>query len=80
MKTIQLTIEDDLLDRINQEITQKQTNLSAFVRESLIHYLQRLEIRELEKKHRSGYSKHPVEKGEFDVWEDEQMQNQNWAP
>ncbi len=35
MKTIQLTIDDDLLDRVNREIIQQQTNLSAFVRESL---------------------------------------------
>ncbi len=73
MKTIQLTLEDDLLDRVNREIIQQQTNLSAFVRESLIHYLQRLRIREMEKQQRSGYSKHPIEKGEFDVWEDEQV-------
>lgn len=73
MKTIQLTLEDDLLDRVNREIIQQQTNLSAFVRESLVHYLHRLRIRELEKQQRSGYIQHPIEKGEFDVWEDEQV-------
>ena len=73
MKTVQLTLEDDLLDRVNREIIQQQISLSAFVRESLGHYHHRLKIREQEKQKRSGYIQHPIEKGEFDVWEDEQV-------
>ena len=73
MKTIQMTLDDDLLSQVNQAIEQQQTSLSMFVRESLIYYLHRLRIKELEKQHREGYKKHPVEKGEFDIWEDEQV-------
>jgi len=73
MKTIELSIDDELLTRVNQMIAQQKTTLAAFIRESLIHYLNRLKIRELEKQHREGYSKHPVQAGEFDVWENEQV-------
>jgi hypothetical protein len=73
MKTIQLTLEEDLLARVSQAIEQEKTTLSAFMKESLIHHLNRLKVKELEKQHREGYSKHPVQKGEFDVWEDEQV-------
>jgi len=67
MKTIELSIDDELLTRVNQTIVQQKTTLAAFIRESFIHYLNRLKIRELEKQHREGYSKHPVQKGEFDI-------------
>jgi metal-responsive CopG/Arc/MetJ family transcriptional regulator len=67
MKTIELSIDDELLSRVNQTIAQQKTTLAAFIRESLIHYLNRLKIRELEKQHREGYSNYPVQKGEFDI-------------
>lgn len=73
MKTIELSIDDELLSRVNHTIAQQKTTLAAFVRESFIHYLNRLKIRELEKQHREGYKKYPVEAGEFDVWENEQV-------
>ena len=73
MKTIKLTLDDDLLDRVNQAIAQQQTSLTLFIRESLIHYLHKLKIKEMENQHREGYSKNPIEKGEFDVWENEQV-------
>jgi len=49
MKTIELSIDDELLTRVNQTIAQQKTTLAAFIRESFIHYLNRLKIRELEK-------------------------------
>jgi len=73
MKTIQLTLDDELLTRVNQALVQQKTTLAAFISESLTHYLNRLKIKEMEKQHRDGYHKHPVQEGEFDVWENEQV-------
>lgn len=67
MKTIELSIDDELLSRVNHTIAQQKTTLAAFVRESFIHYLNRLKIRELEKQHREGYNKYPVQESEFDI-------------
>ena len=72
MKTIQLTIDEDLLDRVNQEIQQQKTTLAIFIRESLVHYLDKLNVKTMEKQQRDGYSKYPVQGDEFDVWENEQ--------
>jgi hypothetical protein len=73
MKNIQLTIDEDLFAQVSRAIEQQKTTLAAFLKESIVHYLNRLEIKELERRHREGYSKHPVQDGEFDVWEDEQV-------
>ena len=73
MKTVQMTIEEDLLDRVDKAIREINMTRSAFIRESLQYYLERIKIKKLEKKHRDGYLKHPVKTGEFDIWEDEQV-------
>lgn len=73
MKTIQMTLDEDLLDRVDKTIKELNTTRSAFIRESLQFNLDRLRIRELEKKHERGYLQKPVKRGEFDVWENEQI-------
>jgi hypothetical protein len=45
---------------------------SAFIRDALELKLRQQAIAEMERKHAEGYARHPVEPGEFDVWEDEQ--------
>lgn len=72
MRTIQMTLDEELLNRVDAVIAEQQTTRSAFIRESLQFFLEKIRITELEKKHREGYLKHPVKAGEFDVWEDEQ--------
>ncbi|MGH7453382.1 MAG: CopG family transcriptional regulator [bacterium] len=72
MKNIQLALDEDLFAQVNKTIEQQQITLSAFLKESIIHYLDRLKIKEMERQHREGYGKHPVQEGEFDVWENEQ--------
>ena len=72
MKTIQMTLDENLLNQVDKVIRRLKTNRSAFIRESLQFHLERQRIKELEKKHRDGYQKHPVQTGEFDIWEDEQ--------
>lgn len=72
MKTIQMTLDEDLLKRVNKAIREQNMTRSAFIRESLQYYLERIRIKKLEKKHQDGYLEHPVKAGEFDIWEDEQ--------
>ena len=73
MKTIQMTLDEDLLNRIDKTINELNTTRSAFIRESVQYFLERMRTNKLEKKHREGYLKHPVKTGEFDIWEDEQV-------
>lgn len=72
MKTIQMTIDEPLLAEVDQVVQTLNTTRSAFIREALELALQRHTTAEREKKHAEGYARHPVEPGEFDVWEDEQ--------
>ncbi len=73
VKTIQMTIDEDLLSDVDRVIRSLETNRSAFIRNALRLAIKRYEIREMEKRHISGYEKYPVEKGEFDIWQDEQV-------
>ena len=72
MKTIQMTIDEPLLVEVDQMVQTLNTTRSAFIREALELALRRYSMAEMERKHADGYARHPVEPGEFDVWEDEQ--------
>ena len=72
MRTVQMTLDDDLVtavDRISKEL---QTSRSAFARKALRDALARYSLEQLERKHRRGYERHPVATDEFSVWETEQ--------
>ena len=71
MRTIQMTLDDDLVkavDRISKEL---RTSRSAFTRKALRDALARYSLEQLERKHRLGYERHPVAADEFSVWETE---------
>jgi len=72
MKTIQMTIDEDLLEEVDEVTRDLKTTRSAFIRSALQLALRRHAISELERQHAEGYSRHPVTRGEFDVWESEQ--------
>lgn len=72
MKTIQMTIDEPLLAEVDRVIQALDTTRSAFIREALQLALQKYQIAEMEQRHAQGYAHHPVEPGEFDVWEAEQ--------
>jgi len=72
MKTIQMTIDEDLLKRVDQAILSLGIARSAFIRQALEHSLINLAIAEMEQKQILGYQQHPVSEGEFDLWEAEQ--------
>ena len=71
MRTIQMTLDDDLVkavDRVSKELC---TNRSAFARKALRDALARYSLEQLERKHRRGYERQPVTHDEFSVWETE---------
>ena len=72
MKTVQMTLDEDLLNSVDQLTRELKTTRSAFARFALQHALDYHRIRRQEEKHRKGYEAYPVTNGEFDVWEEEQ--------
>ncbi len=72
IKTIQMTIDETLLAEVDSTSAELGLSRSAFMRESLRQAIERLRVARLERQHAEGYARHPVEPGEFDVWEAEQ--------
>ena len=67
MKTIQMTMETELVERIDARVKRLGTTRSAFARDALREALRRLEEKELEARHLAGYRRLPPRPGEFDV-------------
>ena len=72
MRTIQMTLDDDLVTAVDRVSKELRTSRSAFARKALRDALARCSLEQLERKHRQGYEQHPVAAGEFSVWETEQ--------
>ncbi len=72
MKPIQITIDEQLLQKVDQAIKEIKVARSQFISEALEFALRRLEIEELEQRQVNGYRDHPIIPGEFDFWESEQ--------
>ena len=72
MRTIQVTLDDELVETVDKLVKELQTTRSAFARDALREAVDRFNTRCLEAIHRKGYEQHPVSKNEFSVWEEEQ--------
>jgi predicted transcriptional regulator len=72
MITVQMTLDPDLVARVDKAARQLGLTRSAFARCALADALERLRQRALEERHRRGYRRKPVSRGEFDVWTSEQ--------
>ena len=72
MRTVQMTLDDDLVKAIDKAVKRMKTTRSAFARRALRRELANLRLSELEEKHRRGYASHPVDTSEFSIWESEQ--------
>ena len=72
MRTVQMTLEDNLVKLVDQAAKKMHTTRSAFARLALKEALRNLKIRQMEEQHRKGYEVRPVSKKEVGVWEKEQ--------
>lgn len=67
-----MTLDRTLVEAVDGAVRRLGTTRSAFTRKALTEALERLRIEALEKRHRLGYERHPVRRGEFSAWEWEQ--------
>jgi len=72
MRTIQMTLDDDLVKSVDKIVKELKTSRSAFTRAALREAISRFNLKLLEKEHRRGYELHPASREEFSVWEAEQ--------
>jgi metal-responsive CopG/Arc/MetJ family transcriptional regulator len=69
MTTIQVVLEDTLLEATDRVVRRLKVNRSALIRDALREHLRRLSIVEKERRDREGYARHPVARDEFGVWD-----------
>ena len=79
MKTIQMTIDDYLLQRVDQTVSALQTTRSAFIREALEQALRSCQVRRLEERDAVGYTAVPAPQNETDEWTPEQDWGDSWG-
>ena len=72
MRTIQMTLDEDIVESVDKIVRELGTTRSAFTREALRAAVKRHRVGQLEARHRKAYERHPVKNGEFSVWEEEQ--------
>lgn len=72
MKTVQMTLDESLVEQVDRAAQTQGTTRSAFTRDALRAALADLRERELEQRHRAGYERLPVQPGELGDWEAEQ--------
>ncbi len=73
MKTVQMTLDEDLLRSVDKTVRKLGTTRSSFTREALRAALKKTRVQELELKQREGYRRKPVKVHEFSDWEKEQV-------
>ena len=71
MKTIKVSMDTELLGRIDKRVKQLGSTRSAFTEEALRVELDRSEDAELGKRHRAGYRNLPTTHPEFSVPEED---------
>ena len=72
MRTVQMTLDDDLVKAVDKVARKLRTTRSGFTRAALRKAIDEFNARRLEERHRQGYEEFPVAADEFSVWEDEQ--------
>ena len=78
MKTIQMTIDEYLLEQVDEAVETLKTNRSAFIRQALEQVLKEYHIRQLEQQDAEGYARIPPKPEEVEIWLTEQAWGDEW--
>ena len=73
MKSVQMTLEDNLVKAVDIVAKKLRTARSGFARETLRSALKEVRVKELESKHHDGFRRKPIKRGGFSDWESEQV-------
>ncbi len=72
MRTVQMTLDERLVQTVDKVARDLHTTRSAFTREALQQAIARINMQALEERHRQGYLRKPASRTEFAAWEKEQ--------
>ena len=68
IKTIQMTLDERLLERLDAAVAEKKTNSSAFIRDVVEMALKQLHIHRMEAQQIAGYEALPAAEEEIEEW------------
>lgn len=72
MKTIQMTIEDNLLDEIDEAVKALDTTRSAFLRDAAKIRLRKLKFEEMDRQYAESFKRLPHQSEEIEDWSEVQ--------
>ncbi len=67
MKTVQMTLDEDLITSVDRVVKKLGTTRSAFTRQALRSAIGKVRLDELERRHREGYKRKPIRREEFEI-------------
>jgi metal-responsive CopG/Arc/MetJ family transcriptional regulator len=73
MKTVRITLDEDLIALVDRAVQRLKTTRSEFTRQALGEALKHIMAQQREERHRRGYAAHPVKQDEFSKWATEQV-------
>ena len=73
MKTIQITIDPELLHKIDNDEESMKIGRSAFLRQAVQYYLEQKKLRSISEQYRTGYTQKSEINDDLTSWEDEQV-------
>jgi predicted transcriptional regulator len=73
MRTVQMTLEPELVAAVDRAARRLRISRSTFARRALAAALEGMRVEALERRHRDGYRRKPARRGEFDPWHAEQV-------
>jgi predicted transcriptional regulator len=73
LKTIQMTLDEELIEEIDKIARRLGITRSAFARNAFRAAIDEIIEKKMENRHQQGYIKEPVRSGEFGAWESEQV-------
>ncbi len=69
LRTIQITLPEELLQRVDQAADELEITRSAFTRRAYEDALQQLHLQQLEEEDAAGYARQPSDLSEVTPWE-----------
>lgn len=78
VKTIQMTIDESLLQQVDRTVQDLNTTRSAFIRLALEQALRQYQVRRLEERDEVGYTAVPATPAETHEWAGEQEWGDEW--
>lgn len=73
MKTVQMTLDEDLIARVDRAARRLKTTRSGFTAQALREALNCIATLQREAQHRRGYAARPLRSREFSAWAAEQI-------